>query len=62
MSEMSETRTACYPRCYPAFAAGLTNEFARVMGNSIKMIQGHYGTLIDTAYDGILTRVEAVSL
>lgn len=34
-------------------------ELARIMGTSVKMIEQHYGTLIDTAHDGILTRLDA---
>ena len=33
-------------------------ELARIMGTSAKMIEQHYGTLIDTAHDAILTRLE----
>jgi hypothetical protein len=36
-------------------------ELARIMGTSAKMIEQHYGTLIDTAHDAILTRLEAVN-
>jgi integrase len=44
-----------------ALAAGITTfELARVMGTSVKMIEQHYGTLIDTAHDAILTRLEAI--
>jgi integrase len=43
-----------------ALAAGITTfELARIMGTSVKMIEQHYGTLIDTAHDAILTRLEA---
>jgi hypothetical protein len=31
---------------------------ARIMGTSAKMIEQHYGTLIDTAHDAILTRLD----
>ena len=42
-----------------ALAAGITMfELARIMGTSAKMIEPHYGTLIDTAHDAILTRLE----
>jgi hypothetical protein len=45
-----------------ALAAGLTTfELARITGTSIGMIEQHYGALIDTAYDGILARLEAGS-
>ena len=33
-------------------------ELARIMGTSVKMIEAHYGTLIDTAHDAILSRLE----
>ena len=39
-----------------ALAAGITMfELARIMGTSAKMIEQHYGTLIDTAHDAILS-------
>jgi integrase len=42
-----------------ALAAGITMfELGRIMGTSAKMIEQHYGTLIDTAHDAILTRLE----
>ena len=42
-----------------ALAAGITMfELARIMGTVAKMIEEHYGTLIDTAHDAILTRLE----
>jgi integrase len=45
-----------------ALAAGITMfELARIMGTSAKMIEQHYGTLIDTARGAILSRLEAVS-
>jgi hypothetical protein len=34
-------------------------EIARIMGTSATMIEQHYGTLIDTAHDAILSRLEA---
>jgi integrase len=44
-----------------ALAAGITMfELARIMGTSAKMIEQHYGTLIDTAHDAILSRLEVV--
>ena len=44
-----------------ALAAGITMfGLARIMGTSAKMIEQHYGTLIDTAHDAILSRLEAV--
>ena len=43
-----------------ALAAGITVfELARIMGTSVGMIEGYYGTLIDTAHDAILTRLDA---
>ena len=33
-------------------------ELARIMGTSVSMIESYYGTLIDTAHDAILTRLE----
>jgi hypothetical protein len=30
------------------------------MGTSVGMIEAHYGALIDTAHDAILTRLEAI--
>ncbi len=45
-----------------ALAAGITTfELARIMGTSVSMIEAHYGALIDTAHDAILTRLEAVN-
>jgi integrase len=42
-----------------ALAAGLTvYELARVMGTSVRMIELHYGTLLDTAHDSILQRLD----
>ena len=42
-----------------ALAAGITMfELARIMGTSAKMIEQHYGTLIDTAHDAIVGRLE----
>ena len=41
-------------------AAGITVfELARIMGTSTKMIEQHYGTLIDSAHDSLLARLEA---
>ena len=46
-----------------ALAAGITTfELARIMGTSVGMIEAHYGTLIDTAHDAILTRLEGVAI
>ena len=43
-----------------ALAAGIMMfELARIMDTSAKMIEQHYGTLIDTAHDAILQRLEA---
>jgi hypothetical protein len=43
-----------------ALAAGITMfELARIMGTSAKMIEQHYGTLIDTAHEAILSRLDA---
>ncbi len=45
-----------------ALAAGLTvYELARIMGTSVRMIEQHYGALIDTAHDAILSRLETVT-
>jgi integrase len=45
-----------------ALAAGITTfELARIMGTSVKMIEQHYGTLIDTAHGAILSRLEHVA-
>lgn len=42
-----------------ALAAGITTfELARIMGTSVKMIEQHYRTLIDTAHDAILGRLD----
>jgi integrase len=42
-----------------ALAAGITVcELARIMGTPVSMIESYYGTLIDTAHDAILTRLE----
>ena len=35
-------------------------ELARIMGTSAKMIEQHYGTLIDTAHNAMLARLESV--
>jgi integrase len=44
-----------------ALANGLTVfETARVAGTSVKMIEAHYGTLIDTARESLLERLERV--
>ena len=44
-----------------ALHAGITVfELARVMGTSIRMIEKHYGTLIDGAHASIVERLDAV--
>jgi hypothetical protein len=44
-----------------AFAAGLTvYELARVMGTSVRMIELHYGALLDGAHAGLVSRLDAV--
>ena len=44
-----------------ALAAGITMfELARIMGTSVKMIEQHNGTLIDTAHESLLGRLEAI--
>jgi hypothetical protein len=43
-----------------ALAHGLTVfETARVAGTSVKMIELHYGALLDTAQESLLDRLEA---
>jgi integrase len=43
-----------------ALASGLTVfETARVAGTSVKMIEAHYGALLDTAHESLLDRLEA---
>jgi integrase len=43
-----------------ALAAGITvYELARVMGTSVRMIELHYGALLDTAHDSLLRRLES---
>ncbi|MFN0154168.1 MAG: tyrosine-type recombinase/integrase [Gaiella sp.] len=42
-----------------ALARGLTAyELARILGTSITMVELHYGALLDTAHDAILSRLE----
>jgi integrase len=44
-----------------ALAAGVTVfELARVMGTSVRMIERHYGTLLDGAHAGIADRLDAL--
>jgi hypothetical protein len=43
-----------------ALAAGVTVfEFARVMGTSVRMIERHYGALLDGAHNVIASRLDA---
>ena len=45
-----------------ALAAGITMfELARIMGTSAKMIELHYGALLDTAHDSLLNRLNAAN-
>ena len=42
-------------------AVGVTVfEFAKIMGTSVRMIERHYGTLIDGAHAGITSRLDAL--
>ena len=44
-----------------ALAAGVTAfELAKVMGTSVRMIERHYGALLDGAYAGIASRLDAL--
>ena len=44
-----------------ALAGGLTVfETARIAGTSVKMIEAHYGALLDSAHESVLKRLEAV--
>ena len=44
-----------------ALHAGVTVfELARVMGTSVRMIERHYGTLVDGAHAGIAARLDAL--
>ena len=44
-----------------ALAAGVTLfELARVMGTSVRMIERHYGALLDGAHAGIAARLDAL--
>jgi hypothetical protein len=44
-----------------ALAAGVTVfELARVMGTSVRMIEKHYGTLLEGAHAGLVTRLDAL--
>jgi len=46
-----------------ALASGLTVfETARIAGTSVKMIEAHYGALLDTAHESMLERLEGVAL
>jgi hypothetical protein len=43
-----------------ALASGLTVfETARVAGTSVKMIEAHYGALLDTAHESLVSRLDA---
>lgn len=45
-----------------ALAAGITvYELARLLGSSVRMIEAHYGALLDTAHDAILERLEGIT-
>jgi hypothetical protein len=45
-----------------ALARGLTVfETARIAGTSVKMIELHYGALLDTAHESMLDRLDAAS-
>ena len=37
-------------------------ELARVMGTSVRMIEKHYGTLIDGAHQSIVERLDALAV
>ncbi len=44
-----------------ALAAGVTVfELAKIMGTSVRMIEKHYGALLDGAQAGIVARLEAL--
>ena len=44
-----------------ALAAGVTVfELARVMGTSVRMIEKHYGTLLEGAQAGLASRLDAL--
>jgi integrase len=46
-----------------ALAAGLNiHELARIMGTSVRMIERHYGTLLDGAMAGIASRLAAAGV
>ena len=48
-------------RSRDALHAGVTVfELARVMGTSVRMIEKHYGTLVDGAHAGITDRLDAL--
>ena len=36
-------------------------ELARIMGTSVKMIEQHYGALLDTAHESLLDRLNAAN-
>jgi hypothetical protein len=35
-------------------------ELARLMGTSVRMIEKHYGTLLEGAHAGLVTRLDAL--
>ena len=44
-----------------ALAAGIgIHALARIMGTSVRMIERHYGTLLDGALESIATRLDAL--
>jgi integrase len=44
-----------------ALAGGVTVfELARLMGTSVRMIEKHYGTLLEGAHAGLVTRLDAL--
>ena len=44
-----------------ALAGGVTVfELARLMGTSVRMIERHYGTLLEGAHAGLVTRLDAL--
>ena len=42
----------------PGYRLATTYEFARIMGTSVGMIEAHYGALLDTAHNSLLSRLE----
>jgi hypothetical protein len=46
-----------------ALAAGVTVfELARIMGTSVRMIEKHYGTLLEGAHAGLVARLDALEV